>query len=82
MADDFINCSRCEKLAWMGNIKHCEYCGEYFCNDCDVCKDENDCDTPKNKSEMIIQELKDEIIKLKNEIKKLKAKTKLKIAKN
>jgi len=74
MADDFINCNRCEKITWMGSTKICEECSEYFCKECDVCKDEKDCDTPKKYKDIIIAELKEDINKLKKQIKKLQKK--------
>lgn len=72
MADDFVNCARCEKICWLGSTKSCEECNEWFCQDCDVCKDEKDCDTPKKYSDIRIAKLKDKIKELQEEIKKVK----------
>jgi hypothetical protein len=76
MADDYINCRRCEDIIYRysDNIKICEHCNDYFCMTCDICEDEYDCDVPKTRDKILINKLNQKIINLKNKIKLLNKK--------
>ena len=77
MADDFVNCSRCEEITHRGWSNRCNECDKIFCKSCEVCK-RNDfgCEKRISKSDQKYDKLYDRLIRYATEIYRLREKYK------
>lgn len=73
MADDFVNCGRCEEITHRGWSRQCDECDKIFCNNCEVC-DKDGCDKPMSISELKFERLYDRLNRYVNEIHRLRNK--------
>ena len=76
MADDFVNCGRCEEITHRGWSRQCDECDKIFCNNCEVCDkdDEDGCDKPMSISELKFERLYNKLNRYADEIHRLRNK--------